>query len=506
MDMEQEHQTDMAAIQSGSSIEPMRLEGDLLQQRAWRMPDLIIYQHGPEEWWVTPLDEELPLIRLNRMGASLLAAMDGKLTLAALLNQFGKWRCGPTNETGQWHLERWALPHYSLCFYGSEPPSGHSSEAKWDLLLQRVRERWHGNVAEETEEHLSDFHLHGIQEQHGHFEIVETTVSHLFREPCEAMQGLTYGRLLGKTLREMGWFTPTPHRIVEIGAGLGYVAKELAREFSSQEREGIRYTFLDITRPFLGSQKRLAQEAGWRTSTIQANAEQLPMEDHSVDLIIDNENLADMTPVQLTADELKSGKGSTPQHQEALDLIRQLRLTLDTPFPSEVIFNYGAIMFLMEVWRVLRPGGRAILIEFGIETGWPSPVKLPGHTEYEVQYSHLRHAARWLGFREQYCALPQLLAIRPDTQVLCTGAAYAIRRFCEALEKPFSVRAYTQTELEKALDDTLPKLTGLHYHSVLDPAWFGLWDFKTLLVEKPGGMMHRPAYQESKGFRWYSQR
>ena len=53
--------------------------------------------------------------------------------------------------------------------------------------------------------------------------------------------------------------------------------------------------------------------------------------------------------------------------------------------------------------------------------------------------------------------------------------------------------------------ELLPKLTGLHYHNVLDPAWFSLWDFKVLIMEKPGGIQ-RPAYRESKGFRWYSQR
>ena len=492
--------------ETSHGLAPLTLEGDLLQQRAWRMPDLLVYQHGQDEWWVSPLDEELPLLRLNRMGIALLGAMDGRSTIGSLLNQFGKWVCGPTNETGRWHIERWALPHYSLSYYGSEAPSGHSTEAKWDLLLQRVRERWHGNVAEETEEHLSDFHLHGIQAQHGHFEIVETTVSHLFREPCEAMHGLTYGRLLGKTLRQMGWFIPKPNRIVEIGAGLGYVSKEMAAELTPDERRGVHYLFLDITRPFLNSQTTLARGAGWKACASQANAEQLPLTDSSIDLLIDNENLADMTPVHLTAQELESGQGSTSQHHAALDLIRRLRLPLDKPVPSEVIFNYGAINFLMEVWRVLKPGGRAILIEFGIETGWPAPVKLPGHTEYEVQFSQLRHTARWLGFREQYCALPQLLGIRRDVEVLCTGAAYAIRRFCEDIGKPFSIRAYTQAELADTLGDTLPKLSGLHYHSVLDPAWFGLWDFKALLVEKPGGMMQRPVYQESKGFRWYSQR
>jgi len=98
--------------------------------------------------------------------------------------------------------------------------------------------------------------------------------------------------------------------------------------------------------------------------------------------------------------------------------------------------------------------------------------------------------------------------MKPDTQMLCTGAAYTLRRICRELEKPFSVRTYTKNELGTALGDLLPKLNGLHYHNVSDPAWFGLLDFKVLLVEKPGGMNigQQPVFKESAGFRWYTPR
>lgn len=488
-----------------SAIQPQGLEAEVLQQRAWRMPDLIVYQSGDEEWWVAPLDEDLPLVKLNRMGAALLGAMDGRSNIQTLLNQFGKWVCGSNQETGRYFLERWATPRYSLCYYGSEAPSGHSVNAKWDLLLQKVRDQWHGNVAEETDKHLTEFHHQGIQSHHGHFEIVETTVSHLFREPCEALHGLSYGQLLAKTLRQLGWWNPKPNRIVEVGAGLGYLSQEMAKELSPAERRNVQYIFLDLTRSFLHSQLDLAINAGWSARALNANAEYLPLADASVDLVIDNENLADMTPSHFTKQELESGEGATEEHQRSLELIQKLRLNLDKPYPDEAIFNYGAIQFLIELWRVLRPGGRALLIEFGIDSGWPDPVRLPGHTEYEVQYTHMRHAAKWLGFNEQYCALPQLLSIKRGTQVLCTGAAYAIRRLQEAEGKKFAVRAYTESELKESLGDSLSKITGLHYHNVLDPAWFGLWDFKVLILEKPGGFK-RPAFQESSGFRWYSQR
>jgi len=48
-----------------------------------------------------------------------------------------------------------------------------------------------------------------------------------------------------------------------------------------------------------------------------------------------------------------------------------------------------------------------------------------------------------------------------------------------------------------------PRLVGHHYHDISDPAWFGLWDFKVLLLEKPGPPP-RPVttIREVKGFRW----
>ena len=158
--------------------------------------------------------------------------------------------------------------------------------------------------------------------------------------------------------------------------------------------------------------------------------------------------MADMTPVKLTKQELLTGTGATAPHQEALDWIRRVRLPIGNDLPDDVIFNLGPFRFVSELWRVLKPGGRAFLTEFGIEEGWPAPVKLPGHTEYEVQYSHLRQAVRWLGFHEQYLCAPAIPGDETGHKSLCTGAAYTIQRFCQAMNKPFVVRAYTEQELK----------------------------------------------------------
>ncbi|MDF0651007.1 MAG: hypothetical protein P0121_06005, partial [Nitrospira sp.] len=212
---------------------PRSLTGEVLFLLAWHIPDLVAYHHHEDEWWLAPLDDNLPLIRLNRTGLDMLKAMNGHTTVGTLVEQYGAKICGPDGQPGVWHLERWATPNYSICYFGTAPPGGHRHKAKWDTLLQQVREGWSGREGFEGEEHLEEFHRHELgqsEEDDSHFDLIETTVSHLFREPSETLAGLTYGRLLMRQLRRLGWFNPKPKVLLEIGGGLGYLAQELGKD------------------------------------------------------------------------------------------------------------------------------------------------------------------------------------------------------------------------------------------------------------------------------------
>ncbi|MGH7490602.1 MAG: hypothetical protein ACREMY_34065, partial [bacterium] len=54
--------------------QPLNLTGETLSRLAWHIPDLVTYQHHADEWWFAPLDDNLPIIRLNRTGLEMLQA------------------------------------------------------------------------------------------------------------------------------------------------------------------------------------------------------------------------------------------------------------------------------------------------------------------------------------------------------------------------------------------------------------------------------------------------
>ena len=121
--------------------EPLSLTGETLTLLAWHIPDLVAYQHNEDEWWFAPSTTTCRSMRLNRTGLEMLQAMNGTRQSVRWLRNTGPRVCGPDGQPGQWHLEHWALPTYSLCYYGTEPPGGHRHKAKWDLLLQQIQRR-----------------------------------------------------------------------------------------------------------------------------------------------------------------------------------------------------------------------------------------------------------------------------------------------------------------------------------------------------------------------------
>jgi SAM-dependent methyltransferase len=105
--------------------------------------------------------------------------------------------------------------------------------------------------------------------------------------------------------------------------------------------------------------------------------------------------------------------------------------------------NAGAAQLVREAARVLVPGGAAVLTEFGGDFP-PAPVQLTAglgqgeHTEWSVDFHHLRAVAAECGFEVQEMPLHELLGA--DLSVRCASYTdlWRLRRFvrCEVFAAP----------------------------------------------------------------------
>ena len=148
---------------------PLTLNGDILKLRAWRMPDMLRISMRMK-WWITPLDDHLPLIRLNRIGAGTRDRHRWPSHGEQLAGSF--WKMGVWS---RWRNRSVAfgavvLAQLLALFLRNRRAERRSARHKWDLLLQQIREGWSGKEELEGGDHLTEFHLKDITKREGHFD------------------------------------------------------------------------------------------------------------------------------------------------------------------------------------------------------------------------------------------------------------------------------------------------------------------------------------------------
>jgi SAM-dependent methyltransferase len=238
----------------------------------------------------------------------------------------------------------------------------------------------------------------------GHFDRRETTLAHAFARPHPALQGRPYGRAL------RGALEPIDGPVLEVGAGSG----ELARDFVGHD--ALDYTRLDRSPGLLALQQRTAPS----TRGLQGDALDLPVADASVSLLLSNEVLADL--------EAAPHAGDWPI----------------TPEPGQRWFNTGAFGLLREAWRVLRPGGRLWISEFGALDERPQETAHLDHPEVSVHFGQLLQVARALGFDAQVRPVGDALGFDATARWVSRPSWEAARALCPSLQ----ARAWTAAELD----------------------------------------------------------
>lgn len=412
------------------------------------------------------------LERLDRVGARLFELANGERMLAEIADQIaGETGLAPADAAAEVARQAFRFTHSDrqmlkltdrpLFEYLSFPPPYLRSTMPYPRIDEGEEEA--PDVVD-----LARFHRAEIEDAQAQFDVEETTLSHMFREPHEALGGKSYGEAFAEALLERGLW-PRGGRVFEVGGGVGFFALRL---LAALERKApadfarLFYGILDLSQVLQDSQRMLTHAGGKVRFLLGDASRSLPLAAESVDLVVSNEVIADFETVRLRRSDLENGRtrpsaksaAPHPSVAAARELVRRHGLPVDDA-PEVFWLNFGALRFVEEIARVLRPGGAAVLVEFGGLARYPVESTHLAHSEFSIHFGHLRHVAERSGLAVEITDIMDFLAMRGDVRVLATT-----RTFFECLRALLSRRgvslqkvAYTERQFRDLVD---PRLAG----------------------------------------------
>jgi SAM-dependent methyltransferase len=238
---------------------------------------------------------------------------------------------------------------------------------------------------------LDDYYRHDVTEADAQFDHQETTLSHLLRIEHPALAGRTYGQAIIDALVARG--LPDRIRVLEIGAGLGYVARDAIARLRAAGRT-VEYTIVELSPALAAAQReRIGTDATW----IAGDVLDASPPDGAFDLLICNEMIGDLPAQHLTrADVGLAADGGTADRERVRavsPLAADLGLHIDDA-PEPFYLQTGAFELIARIARWLAPGGLAFVTEFGDINGWPKLSTHLDHPELSTHFGLLQQVAR----------------------------------------------------------------------------------------------------------------
>jgi hypothetical protein len=337
---------------------------------------------------------------------------------------------------------------------------------------------------------LIEYYKHDVADANAQFDHEETTLSHLLRVPHPALAGRTYGEALADVLVSRGAVAEPRVRVLEIGAGLGFVGRDVIARLREHDRE-VDYTIVELSPALAAAQQQRITGATWIAGDVLA----VNLPDAGFDLIISNEMAGDLPARELTRADVGLAPDSGTVDRDKLRALgggaaiaAELGVVLDDA-PDPFYLQTGAFELIARIQRWLAPGGTAIVTEFGDTAAWPKLSTHLDHPELSTHFGQLQQAARGAGLEANIEFVIDLLEVDRAQQGLATTRSHfrALRALAADAGVELAKIGYTPTLLAQTTGDKLPldQIGELRWDKIEDRL-MGLvpHEFKALVVRR----------------------
>jgi hypothetical protein len=262
----------------------------------------------------------------------------------------------------------------------------------------------------------TEYYRRDIGDAAEQFDHLETTLSHLLRRPHPTLNGRTYGKALVDALANRGALPEGSIRVLEIGGGLGYVAKAVCDALIERGLD-VSYEILELA-PNLAEAQRARCE-GLPVTVREADIAEAELGEAAYDLILANEMIGDLAAMKVPLADIDD-IGSMG---EAGAFLAEQNLEFRTA-PDPVYINLGALQLIYKLRPVLAPGGTAVLTEFGELHHFPRLSTHLDHPELSIHFGHMMHTAKNAGFEASFEYVIDLLDFERSLEGMSTTRSY----------------------------------------------------------------------------------
>jgi SAM-dependent methyltransferase len=348
---------------------------------------------------------------------------------------------------------------------------------------------WKPGTAVPPAADLTTYHQQSIGDANEQFDHQETTLSHLLRVPHPALRGRTYGQKLADVLIARGKVKEGTVRVLEIGAGLGYVGKDMIDTLTAAGRT-VQYTIAELSPVLAAAQKERigADRATW----VIGDALTAALPAGGFDLILSNEMAGDLPARQLTRDDLGLAVDQGNVDREKLRAFSPIAadrgVNLDDA-PEPFYLMTGAFELIEKIGTWLAPGGHAVVTEFGDMSAWPKLSTHLDHPELSTHFGHLHQIAIGAGLTASIEFVIDLLDFDREQKGLATTRSHfrALRALAQGSDVDLPKIGYTPELLTSTIGDKLDlsKIGELRWDRIEDRL-MGLvpHEFKALLIAR----------------------